>query len=95
MKNPHFIPPTRFMIQKPQYAIWCSSAFGPHFGDYGIISIDTNDDAEHVGYINFGKTTYNSYVDTTGKCKSLFTNTNSPNYVNKFTVDDIEVYSVN
>ncbi|KAK8791011.1 hypothetical protein WA158_005642 [Blastocystis sp. Blastoise] len=97
IKNPFNIPPTSFPVKNPNYAIWCNKNFGPHFGDFAHLGIDTNDNNEEKpnGYVNFGCTQYNAYEDTTGKYKSLFTNTNKANLCNLFHIDEIEVFALN
>ncbi len=88
LKNPHQIPPTRYMKRKEsQYAIECSNNYGPIFGN------DKGSDIS-ISYTTYSCTSYinndcaNAY-DCDSYYKSLlFTNSTES------TIFDYEVYSI-
>ncbi len=82
LMNDHAIPPSRFLCQKPEYAMFCSPTFGPSFGlgrDLVVWYYGTT-----TCCANFPQ----SYVDTTMKGCSLFCGSRT------FKFDLLEVFSV-
>ena len=93
MKNPHGVEPTRFMKRKEsEYAIKCSSYFGPIFGNRDIY-IGQNCNEENSCYTNNNGT--NGYECHPQYKSSLFVNTAKANKENYFSVLDYEVYTHN
>ena len=92
MKNPHGVPPTRYMKRKEsKYAILCNPKCGPIFGDYDIYIGDyyrkedkcriNNDD-------NHGYECHHKYK------KSLYVNSAGTDETNEFRVLYYEVFEI-
>ncbi len=89
MKNPHGVPPTRFMKRKEsEYAIKCCLYDGPIFGN-DIISNDERYGKNSCSINNDGNHKYDCHPVLK---KSLFVNTAGPDETNVFSVLDYEVY---
>ncbi len=91
MKNPHEVPPTRYMtIKGKTNAIYCDPNYGPRFG-YDI-HIDDNCNRKNSCWINNnGKEGYECHPEYK---KSLFVNSAEPNKENKFSLLDYEVFGI-
>ena len=90
LKNPHGLPPTRFMKRKESsYSIQCHPEEGPIFGNHDIY-IKNNCNTYYSCSVNNDGT--NGYeCDSTYKC-SLLVNTDDSETENHFAVLDYEVY---
>ena len=95
LKNPHNVPPTRFMKrQASKYAIRCNNFEGPEFFDGKYSGCDIS--------ISHTSNVHDSYITNDGTkafgCHpvlkaSLFVNTNGPNSQNNFKVSEYEVFA--
>ena len=95
MKNPHGVAPTRYKKkQESKEAIGCLSNYGPSFGNnYGDINIADNCTKESSCWIcDPSKLQYYPHEEYKS---SLYVNTDGPNYSNRFSVLDYEVYTHN
>ena len=91
MKNPHGVPPTRYMKRKEsKYAIKCDPCYGPIFGDDDM-TIANNCSKEDSCWINNDDT--NAFKCHPEYKKSLFVNIAGPDDTNGFSVLDYEVYT--
>ncbi|KAK8807465.1 hypothetical protein WA158_004224 [Blastocystis sp. Blastoise] len=88
--NEHNIPPTKYeyINNDKKYGIYCYSSNGPSFGNGHDIYIS---DQCHSNTDSYCSASSYSEVNTPQK-SSLFVNTNSDNFTNKFTVEDYEVW---
>ena len=86
LTNPHSLPPTQYTIKPEQvnYGMCCYPAHGATFGGGKDIFVSSSSDQNNSSYTNFPY----SFMDTTGKGNSTFTNSLY------FSTRDIEVYSV-
>ena len=89
MKNPHGVPPTRYM-QKTGSAIYCKPTCGPIFGFHTLYIEDTCVGRNRGHYSN----TYEHYECHPEYKSSLFVDTNGPDNINYFSVLDYEVYCI-
>lgn len=90
LKNPHDIPPTRYMKRKESdCAIGCISDVGFSFGRDLLVTGKFCGTACGIG--NDGQWGYD--CDPTYKC-SLFVNTNAPDEINLYSILDYEVFCV-
>ena len=90
MKNPHGVEPTRYMKrEESRYAISCIPKSGPIFGDYDIHIYDNCNKEDSCFIDNNGTGGYDCHHEYK---KSLFVNTSKPDYRNRFSVLDYEVY---
>lgn len=92
LKNPHNVPPTRFLKRKESSVTTYNNSEGPIFGN-------TDDDDIHISDYHHNM---NSYINNNGKLAfechptykcSLYVNTNDPDSSNYFSVLDYEVYT--
>lgn len=87
--NPHGIPPTRYLVNYPECALYGEDAYGPTFGgDDGVdycndIALGDSNCLSGEGYTRFS-----SYTDTTGKGDNTFTGTDT------FTAAEVEVWQL-
>ena len=92
MKNPHGVPPTRYMKRKEsEYAINCDYKCGPIFGCRDIRMGD-NCNKEDSCFIDTGD--YIGYECDPQYMKSLFVNSGGSNERNSFSVLDYEVFGI-
>ncbi len=99
MKNPHGVPPTRYMKRKEsKYAIYCNPKWGPIFGcrdirigDYDIY-IGDHCNKENTCGINNNDT--NAYECHSKYNKSLFVDTYESTIRNEFRVLEYEVFEI-
>ena len=89
LKNPHGVPPTRFMKKKDKRAIIFIPNYGPYF--YGNIYISDLCNKENSCRVDVNKN--QNYECHPQYKSSLFVNTAGPNDDNYFTVLDYEVYT--
>ena len=91
MKNPHGVPPTRFMKREEgAHSLFLNPKWGPRFGKDDISIHDVCN--YNLNWIkNDGNRGYECHPEY--KC-SLFVNTNKPNEANYFSVLDYEVYCI-
>ena len=82
LTNPHGIPPAKYQIARPEYAIHDLSGYGPTFGGGHDIYICDQSDTTTGSYSNFP----HSYSDRTGNGNATFTGNKN------FQTSDIEVY---
>jgi hypothetical protein len=85
LKNPHNFPARKFALkaEKRDEAIYCNSAYGPHFHDIGV-SDNCNTKTDSYTH-NFGR----AYANGTGlDGKTFFTGSNG------FIVKEIEVFDI-
>ena len=83
LKNPHNIPPTKFICSTPNRSIFCPEIYGPTFGDYDIYISDQSN-SNNSSQSNFP----NCYVDTTKKGPKLFAGQRN------FKTVEIEVFQI-
>ena len=91
MRNPHGVPPTRYMKrQENKRAINCNPSRGPTFGR-GDIFINDDCTKDRSCWIdnngNLGYACHPKYK------QSLYVNSGKPDEKNRFTVLDYEVFS--
>lgn len=86
LTNPNEIPPTRYPIkpEECENAIYCSTGGCAIFGDGRDLYVAPAAHQNTQSYANFPT----SYLDTTGRGQETFTGTQ------KFTIGEVEVYSV-
>ena len=96
MRNPHGVEPTRFMKrEESRSAILCNFNYGPTFGDDGIGSdICIRDNCNRENSCSINNDGRHGYECDSQYMKTLFVNTNSPDYSNRFTVFDYEVFGI-
>ncbi len=95
MKNPHGVEPSRYMKRtESECAIYCHPYRGPIFGNEDIersdIYISDHCNKELSWIYNNGTHAYKCHPEYKS---SLFVNTNSPKYSNRFSVLDYEVFA--
>lgn len=90
LKNPHHVPPTRYMKRSESpNAIYCNPQTGPIFGDW-LVCITDKCNTKNSCWINTnGEGGYDCHQEYR---KSLFVNTDKPDSRNCFSVLDYEVY---
>ena len=94
MKNPHGVPPTRYMKRKEsKYAIVCNPKWGPIFGCRDIC-IGDNCNKEDSCFIDNNNNNHGYECDPQYKRSYLFANIAGSNFDNKFIVLDYEVYCI-
>ncbi len=96
MKNPHGVPPTRYMKRKgSRYAITCGLNCGPIFrGEvYGSSDIKIDDHCNEEISCLIGNDGNNGYECDPKYKKSLFVNSDGPDLDNDFSVFDYEVFT--
>ena len=89
LTNCYNIKPTQFLSTNDQKEVYHNSDYGPSFGngtDLGINSEFINSG----GWSNFPET----YIDTTGKGKTLFTDNFDTRTNAKFEIKELEVFKV-
>ncbi|CAF1082439.1 unnamed protein product [Rotaria magnacalcarata] len=85
LKNPHSIPPTRFLVKSgyESYALYAYASYGPTFGNGPDILVPDRSNLVK-GTFKFGST----YTDTTGRGSATFTGSSS------FEIGEILVYQL-
>ncbi|KAK8809878.1 hypothetical protein WA158_000821 [Blastocystis sp. Blastoise] len=89
LSNEHGIPPIQYdyTCSNRSFGIYCKSSYGPTFGGHDIhISDQCHSNTNSYCYA------YSYSEVNTPQKYSLFVNTNNPNYENKFTVEEYEVW---
>ena len=84
LTSPYGIPPAKYQIARPEYAIHDLSGYGPTFGGGHDIYICDQSDTTTGSYSNFP----HSYSDRTGNGNATFTGNKN------FQTSDIEVYKL-
>ena len=91
MKNPHGVPPTRFMKREESaYSLLLDSKWGPIFGKGDIFITDYCNKDNSCFINNDGTRGYECHPEYKS---SLFVNTAGPDSINYFSVLDYEVYT--
>ena len=90
LKNPHGVPPTRFMKRKESdCTIYCNPNNGPIFGNENIYSdISITDNCNENSSPSCLQYEYHTEYQS-----SLFVDSGGPNEENSFIVSDYEVYT--
>ncbi len=84
VENPHNDAPTCFECSGDQYAMYCSSTYGPNFGHGVDLALHQGSDAGQ------SRTSFpTAYTDTLGRGHATFTGAQD------FTPEDYEVWAVN
>ena len=93
MKNAHGVEPTRYMKKETsKTAIQCLSNYGPIFGN-NTSDIAIANECNEEGSCYITEPSYFQYECHLDCKSSLYVNTAGPDYVNRFSVLDYEVYS--
>ncbi len=92
LKNPHGVPPTRFMKRKESdCTIYCNPNNGPIFGNENGDILITDNCNEKNSWISSPSCLQYEYH--TEYQSSLFVDSGGPNEENSFIVSDYEVYT--
>ena len=94
LKNPHGVPPTRFMTKGNESGIWSYPSSGPSFWGCNVININIGDKCNKLGRCWIKNDGTKGYECHPLYKKSLFVNTDKPNEINYFIIDDYEVYCI-
>ena len=90
LTNIYNIEPTKFNRANDQYGIYFDSNYGPWFGSDSNIGF-YGDYSKNNCYSNFGK--YESYKDSLGKGKSIFTGDINNNNI-YYKINEIEAFKL-